>query len=299
MPSPSVDHAVECFRRRAGASVRTLLAGRAAPVVDVDDGRGDPGLFGPDSVTWRVHADISLLIGGLRALLLQTMHPLAMAGVADHSDYRHDPLGRLHRTAAFVAMTTYGSTTTAESAIEAVARIHERVVGTAPDGRAYSARDAELVTWVHATEVDSFLRIHRRYGRSPLEAAEADRYVGEMAEVARRLGGGDVPTNVAELRERLIGFRPDLHVGRQARDAVRFLVVPPLPLPARAPYAIVAAAASASLPGFARRALRLPLPPLAEPVLIRPAATALLAGLGWALEENRNAEAGRVRAGAG
>ncbi|MDH4363327.1 MAG: DUF2236 domain-containing protein, partial [Acidimicrobiia bacterium] len=99
----------------------------------------DPGLFGPASVAWRVHGESSMLIGGLRALLLQTLHPLAMAGVADHSDYRRDPWGRLHRTGRFIGATTYGNTATAEHVIAMVTAIHRRVEGTAPDGRHYAA----------------------------------------------------------------------------------------------------------------------------------------------------------------
>ncbi len=285
---------VDEIRRRTGRAVRRLLAGTSeAPVVDLDD--EDPGLFGPDSVTWRVHADISMLVGGLRALLLQTTHPLAMAGVADHSDYRHDPLGRLHRTGAFVGVTTYGSTAAAEAQIAAVRAVHERVVGTAPDGRPYSANDPELLTWVHVTEVDSFLRAYRRYGADRLTPAEEDRYVAEMAEVARRLGATGVPTSVGELRARLEGFRPDLAVGRQARDAIRFLLAPPAPPAARAPYAVIAAAAVASLPGFVRRMMRLPVVPLSEPLVVRPATLALLRTLVWALGDNENAASARRR----
>ncbi|MBK5286954.1 MAG: DUF2236 domain-containing protein, partial [Acidimicrobiia bacterium] len=124
----------------------------------------DPGLFGPDSVTWRIHADRSMLIGGLRALLLQVLHPLAMAGVAQHSTYRRDPLGRLARTGRFVAATTYGTTAEAERAITMVTDVHQRVRGVAADGRPYSASDPALLAWVHNVEVDSFLSAYRRYG---------------------------------------------------------------------------------------------------------------------------------------
>ncbi|MDY7100922.1 MAG: oxygenase MpaB family protein, partial [Actinomycetota bacterium] len=184
---------------------------------------GEPGLFAPDSVTWRVHADTSMLIGGLRALLLQTLHPLAMAGVAEHSDYRNDPWGRLRRTSQFVGATTYGGAAEAERAIETVIRVHERVRGVAPNGLPYRASDPHLITWVHATEVDSFLRTYQRYGHGTLTDAEADRYVAEMAVIGQRLGGSDVPTSRAELRVWLRGVRPELRAGAQARDGVRFL----------------------------------------------------------------------------
>ena len=128
----------------------------------------DPGLFTPDSAVWRVHGNRSGLVGGLRALLLQAVHPLAMAGVAQHSDYRRDPWGRLHRTGSFIAVTTYGSTSAAEANIEMVKRIHLRVHGVASDGRPYTASDPHLLAWVHDTEVDSFLaRLPALRGRGP------------------------------------------------------------------------------------------------------------------------------------
>lgn len=243
----------------------------------------DPGLFGPDSVAWRVHRDTSMFVGGLRALLLQTLHPLTMAGVAEHSDYRSDPWGRLRRTALYVGTTTYGSTPAASSAIARVRAVHEHVRGIAPDGRPYAATDPHLLAWVHATEVDSFLRAFRRYGGEPLTSSDADRYVAEMAVVGRELGAEDVPTDVAGLRRWLQGVRPELMAGRQAHDAVRFLLLPPVPLVTRGPYGLIAAAAVGLLPPFARRALWLPQPPLVDPLVVRPTTRLLMSSLGWAL----------------
>jgi uncharacterized protein (DUF2236 family) len=243
----------------------------------------DPGLFGPGSPVWRVHGDLSMLIGGLRALLLQTLHPLAMAGVAEHSDYRHDPWGRLHRTGRFIGMTTFGTTAAAEEAIAVVRRVHERVRGVAPDGRPYSAEDPRLMLWVHLTEVDSFLRAYQRYGAGRLTDDEADEYVAQMAEVARRLGAADPPTDRAGLAACLESFRSELRVGNQARDAVRFLLVPPVPLLSRGAYGVIAAAAIGLLPGWVRRELWLPVPPLVDPLVIRPAALTLTRTMGWAL----------------
>jgi uncharacterized protein (DUF2236 family) len=231
-----------------------------------------------------VHADIAMIVGGLRALLLQTLHPLAMAGVADHSDFRRHPLRRLHRTSHFIGTTTFGSTAQAEAALAAVRAVHRHVVGIAPDGRPYDAADPHLVKWVHITEVDSFLAAYTRYGGTRLSASDRDRYVAEMAEIARRLGAeDDVPTDAASLRAALDAFRPELHVSRQTSEAVRFLLVPPLPTLARAPYGVVTAAAVDLLPPWARRMLWLPAPPLTTRVVVRPAATAMLATLRWAL----------------
>ena len=273
---------LELVRARIQRSVRAFLTGSSAPPHH-DPDRDDPGLFGPTSVTWRVHADTSMLIGGLRALLLQTLHPLAMAGVADHSDYRNDPLGRFQRTVAYIGVTTYGTTDEAKSAVRAIRKVHGRIVGVAPDGRPYRANDPQLLAWVHATEVDSFLSTYLRYGSAPLTAEEQDRYVAEMAELAKLTGIRQPPRSRAELHATLEAFRPELHAGRQARDAVRFLLVPPFPLVARPAYGIVAGAAVSLLPPWARRMLWLPLAPGVEPLVVRPAATALVRVLGWAL----------------
>lgn len=277
---------VDELRTRLGAGVRRILAGTTevpARSRSVDD---DPGLFGPGSATWAVHGDPSMIIGGLRALLLQTMHPLAMAGVADHSDYRSDPLGRLHRTGGFVGTTTFGTTDEAEHAIAVVRRIHERVRGTAPDGRPYAATDPHLLLFVHCTEVDSFLRARQRYGAAPLTADAPDRYVGEMAVVAEKLGVRRAPRDREELAAVLDAYGEELHVGHQARETVRFLAWPPLPLATRPTYALVFATAVSMLPRRVRRALRLPVAPLAEPLAIRPAATAAMRTLGWALGDH-------------
>ena len=284
--SPPVVSPLDQFRAEFGRRIRLTLSGspdladRSIPVAD------DPGLFGPHSATWEVHADASMIIGGLRALLLQTLHPPTMAGVADHSDYRRDPLGRLQRTAGFVATTTFGTRAEAEQAIDSVRHIHTRVVGLTPIGEPYDATDPHLLEWVHCTEIDSFLRARCRYGAAPLTTGAADRYVDEMAEVARRLGIPDPPRSRASLKVRLCSYRPELHVGRQARDTIRFLAWPPLPLTTRPTYGLVFTAAVSMLPRFARRMLRLPVAPLAEPLAIRPAATVLMRTLGWALGDH-------------
>ena len=259
-----------------------LLSGTPDPPVH-DPTRVDPGLFGPHSAAWQVHADTAMFVGALRALLLQTMHPLTMAGVADHSAYKTDPAGRLQRTAGFVAVTTYGTTAEAKAAIARVKKVHAKVTGTAPDGRPYRANDPHLLGWVHVTEVDSFLLAYQRYAPTPLEPARADAYVAEMAGLARRLGVVDPPRTRAELAAAIEAYRPELAVGSQAREAVRFLLFPPFPLAARPAYGVISTAAVSLLPGWAQRMLWLPVAPGAEPLLVRPAATALLRVLGWAL----------------
>jgi uncharacterized protein (DUF2236 family) len=278
----TVPRAIEPVRLEIQHLVRSFVTGSAQPPSRLFD-PDDPGLFEPDSVIWRVHADVSMFIGGLRALLMQTLHEPTMTGVAEHSDYRDDPLGRLRRTANFLGVTTYGSRTGALEAIDAVKRIHDRVHGTLADGTPYSANDPHLLGWVHATEVDSFLRSYQRYATRRLAGAQADQYVAEMSVVARLIGVENPPTDRAELRAALARYRPELRVTPKTRDAVRFLLRPPFPLLARPTYNVIAGAAVSLLPGYARRMLWLPVPPGVEPLVVRPIATALMRTLGWAL----------------
>jgi uncharacterized protein (DUF2236 family) len=238
--------------------------------------------FADDRPIRRVHADSSMFVGGLRALLLQSLHPLAMAGVSAHSGFRGDPWGRLQRTSYFLAVTTFGRAVDAEKTIKRIQGVHERVRGTAPDGRPYSASDPHLLKWVHVAEVDSFLDAYRRYGAAPLTPAEGDGYVADTARVARALGVLDPPTTVAELRDALQAYRPELRGTPEARAAARFLLVrPPLPVAARLPYTVLASAAVASLPVWARWPLRLPYAPLAEATLVRAGGAGLVRTLRW------------------
>ena len=280
MPLPPV---LDRIRHVLGEDVRGLLGTQPLKPESFRRSAADPGLFGPNDVVWRVHADRCGLIGGLRALLLQTLHPLAMAGVAEHSDYRHDPWGRLGRTAAFIAVTTYGSTSAAEALIRRVRTIHDAVEGVAADGRPYRANDPHLLAWVHACEVDSFLRAYQRYGGSTLEPLDADRYVAETAQIASRLGVVDPPQDRAELRQVLLDFRPELQVTASARQAVRYVAWPPLPLYLRPAYGVLISAAAGLLPRFDRRELRIVLAPLSDPLLVQPAARLVLGALGLTL----------------
>jgi uncharacterized protein (DUF2236 family) len=265
-------------------AIRKTLVGDQPPVRDLSKPvSGDTGLFGPESVTWRVHADSAMLIGGIRALLLQTMHPLAMAGVADHSAYRTDPTGRLWRTASFVGTTTFGTMAEAKQAVKIVKKVHLRVVGQAPDGRPYEANDPHLMAWVHHTLVESFLVSYQRYGSTKLSDDDADRYVAEQARLGDLMGVESPARSVAELHEAMSAIRSELKAGAQARHAIRFLLVPPLDLVARGPYALLCAAAVGLLPGWVRWDLRIPYLPITERVAVRPATKALSAILGWAM----------------
>ena len=206
------------------------LTGLSLGQLDLENPKGDPGLFGPDSVSWQVHGDFSsMLIGGISALLLQALHPLALAGVWDHSNFRQDMLGRLRRTSQFVSGTTFGSRRDAKWLIDKVRSIHLQVVGTAPDGRPYAASDPDLLTWVHVAEVSHFLAAHLRYRNPHLSAADQDRYYAEIAVVAERLGARDVPKSRQAVADYLQRMRPQLLCDERSREVLRLLLDAPAP----------------------------------------------------------------------
>jgi uncharacterized protein (DUF2236 family) len=273
------------LRARLGGIVFERVAGTQGPArrARIRDAAGERW-FSDDRPIRLVHGDSAMFVGGLRALLLQSLHPLAMAGVAAHSGYRGDPWGRLQRTSYFLAVTTFGVETDALAAIAGVRRVHERVRGTAPDGRPYAANDPHLLRWVHVAEVDSFLATYQRYGSRPLDAAERDGYVADTARIARALGVLDPPETEAELGDALAAYRPELRGTREARAAARFVLLrPPLPTVVRPAYAALASAAVASLPAWARWPLRLPYLPLTEAAVARPAGAAVVRTLRWAM----------------
>jgi uncharacterized protein (DUF2236 family) len=271
-------------RRRIAEGLFEKVAGPEGPTTRtrIHDTPG-PRWFEPGRPIRRVHGDASMFVGGLRALLLQSLHPLAMAAVATHSGYRGDPWGRLQRTSAFIAVTTYGTATDAQRAVDQVRGIHRRVHGTAPDGRAYQASDPHLLAWVHLAEVDSFLRTHQLFGAQPLDDAGCDAYIADSARVATALGVVDPPRDRAELAEQLAAYRPELAGTREARETARFLLLnPPLPLLVRGPYAVLGATAVSTLPVWARWPLRLPYLPVSEATGVRLAGRALVGTIRWA-----------------
>ena len=222
-------------RDRLGAAVFARVAGPDGPAHrNRIHHREGPRWFDSDDVISRVHADASMFVGGVRAVLMQTLHPAAMRAVAEHSGYRGDMWGRLSRTSHFLAVTTFGTIEDAESAIRMVRSIHERVTGTMDDGTPYAASDPHLLEWIHLAEVDSFLRAHDVYGAERLSEDERDTYVAQSALVARKLGVLDPPVTVAELDAAVERFRPELAGTPEAREAVSYLLFrPPLPLLAR------------------------------------------------------------------
>ncbi|MBP5075092.1 DUF2236 domain-containing protein [Pseudomonas chlororaphis] len=220
---------MEFIRSRIETQVMSL-GGLSLGQLDLDNPKGDPGLFGPDAICWQVHGDFSsMLIGGISALLMQALHPLALAGVWDHSNFREDMIGRLRRTAQFISGTTFGSRQDAEWLIDKVRTIHLQIVGHAPDGRPYAASDPQLLTWVHVAEVSSFLAAHLRYRNPQLSPAEQDRYYGEVALIAERLGASDVPRSRRAVADYLARMRPQLLCDERSHEVLRLLLAAPAP----------------------------------------------------------------------
>lgn len=274
---------IEGIRRELQRSVRTYITGQPKPGGGV--GVSNDGWFGPDSLTWLIQTDWSVIIGGVESLLVQTLHPPTMSGVAQHSAYKEDPFGRLHRTANFIGVTTFGSAAEAERMIKTIRRVHDRVTGTTPAGAPYEANDPHNLAWVHCTEVDGFLRSYRRYGEIPITNTEADQYVAEMSKVGEALGVIDAPRSVADLDAKLESYIPELSYDAQAREAVRWLMRPPNSIAAQAPYLAILGAAVNLLPAWARRKLWLPPRiPVVSDAMVAPAARALTGALNWIME---------------
>lgn len=272
-------------RAQLAKAVRDRVAGESFTAVheEVWNAPGERWFTDGDPI-WRVHEDTSMFIGGIRALLLQSLHPVAMWGVHEHSGYRGDPWGRLQRISHFIAFTTYGPVDAAEQRIERLRRIHQQVAGTTADGQPYRADDPELLTWVHAAEIDSFLESFRTFGRRRISATEADTYIAQTALVAEKLGVPSAPRSVAELDDLITSYRPVLAWSRPAQDAADLLIKdPPLPIFARPAYAALVNGAISLLPHWARSQLRLPSSPIADRVLSRPAARLATSTIRWAL----------------
>ncbi|MCC6495935.1 MAG: DUF2236 domain-containing protein [Propionibacteriaceae bacterium] len=272
-------------QRSLGLLLRSKVAGDdAAQRAEQIWGKPGERWFSSADPIWRVHRDASMFVGGITALLLQSLQPMAMAGVAGHSGYKSDPWGRLQRTSHYLAVTTFGTIPDAEAAIAKVRSVHHRVRGRDDRGRAYSASDPRLLKWVHLAEADSFLRAHQAFGAEPLTPAEADTYVAQAGVPAGLLGVLDPPGSVAELTAQLAAYRPELEATPAAREAARFLLLdPPLPLLARPGYGTLAAGAVSLLPPWARSALQLPLPDVLTDLIGRPLGRFSVGVVRWAL----------------
>lgn len=269
------------FRSALAGTVRDIFNDRErgeAPVVWSGN-----SLYPVGSVIRRVHGDVtSMMVGGVAALLLQMLHPSALAGVWDHSRFRDDMLGRLRRTARFIAVTTFGDRIVAEQAIARVREVHGHVRGVLPDGQSYSAADPGLLAWVHVTEASSFLDAWIRYGEPGMSQADQDRYFAEFALVARALGADPVPTTRAQARAIIASFRPELAADERTRAVADKVLHQPSPSPLVAPVQrLVMQAAVDLLPAWARRMHRLSPSRLGMP-LVRGATAGVAQTLRWA-----------------
>ncbi|WP_433693882.1 oxygenase MpaB family protein [Paraburkholderia phenoliruptrix] len=272
------------LRARLAAGVTHLTTG-SGPTLDYSSPPGDPGLFGPDSVCWKVHADFtSMMTGGISALLLQALHPLALAGVWDHSTFRTDILGRLRRTATFIAGTTYGSRNDALALIQRVKLIHLGVSGIAPDGRPYRASEPALLTWVHVAEVSSFMTAHLRYVNAALPVAAQDHYFAETARIAQMLGASDVPRSRAAIDAYLLAMRSELLASERTREVVRMLKHASAPSAAMRPAGVLMFNAGVDLlPDWAQAMLGLERHALMRRAVARPGVRAVAPVIRWAL----------------
>jgi uncharacterized protein (DUF2236 family) len=256
------------LQRHFGEAVRSKVAGADAADRAVQIwGKPGPRWFTPNDPVWRVHEDASMFPGGIAALLMQTLHPLAMAGVAGHSGYRSDPWGRLKRTSDYIAITTYATIPDAEALIDRVRARHDQVRGKDYRGLPYRASDPNLLTWVHAAEIQAFLWAYQAYARAPLSAAQADLYVEQAGLPAAKLGVPDPPCSVAELTALIESMRSQLEMSPEARDTVDFLLrTPPVTGAARPGYQMLANGAVAILPDWVREMLNIPLAGMAVPI---------------------------------
>jgi uncharacterized protein (DUF2236 family) len=246
--------------------------------------RGD-GLFGPTSVVRRVHGDVTtMMAGGIAALLLQMLHPAVLAGVWDHSNFREDMLGRLRRTARFIAVTTYGDRDEAEAAVARVRTIHDRVCGRLPDGTPYAANDPRLLAWVHVTETTNFLDAWIRYGDPRMSVVDQDRYFFEMARLGEALGADPVPRNRADAQRLIATMRGELSCDRRTQTVARLVLEQPARNLASAPFqALTIRAGVDLLPDWARRMHGLSEPTLTTP-LVRAVAFGLAETIRWAMK---------------
>ena len=275
---------IDASREKVAAGFRRIVSGDPTGAPDwvrgLRDG-ADEGYFGPGSAAWAVHGALPTLVGGIRALLMQALHPAALAGVMQHSRYESDALGRLAGTTQWLTVVTFGDRAAADRECARVRGMHRRVVGTfdGPHGPApYAATDPDLLRWVHIAFTDSFLATHRVWG-GPIPGGE-DAYVREWAKAGELVGVAEPPRSVQELRDQIAGYEPVLRGDEAARKTADFVRHVPVPLAGQVPYSLLFAGALSTLPDRHRRLLGLPNLPL---VVTRPAVGAVLGGLSLAL----------------
>ena len=282
----------ENFRERVIASATSPFRHAPYPLAHSLDYRGDPGLFGPGAVSWKVIGDVASFVGGIRALLIQAAHPEVVAGVGDHSRYREDPLGRLSRTSAYVTATTFGAMPEVEQAVAQVRRVHRIVSGVSSRGIEYDAEDPGFSAWVHNALTDSFLVANQTFGADVLTTAEADRFVMEQTRIGSLLDADPLPVTATGLAS-WIEHHPGLAPSPEMDEAVDFLTDPPLEPGLKLGYKFLLEAAVATLPIRVRDILgqtRMPGAVIAG--------RAVVSGLRWALGASPSWQLALVRVGA-
>jgi uncharacterized protein (DUF2236 family) len=272
------------------------MTGATGDARDFLEPEGDPGLFGPDSAAWQVHAHfVAMMTGGLSSLMLQALHPRALAAVWDHSNFRTQLPARLGRTALFVATTTYGGTAAALQAIERVNRIHGHIRGSLPDGTPYAANDPELIRWVHLGETTCFLRAYQSLSLQPLSTARQDQYFAEMAQLGERLGARDLPQGRHQALTQLQSYRSELRVDDRTRETVRLIENYPCAPLDRPLVHLIVRAAWHLLPDWALDMLQRERACMAEQAAVRTALQGVGATLAWAFADTGVAARARQR----
>lgn len=284
--------ALDVLRRRVIVNTTGLFAHAEDPLANTLDYRGDPGLFGPGSITWEVMGDPATFVGGIRALMIQAAHPEVVAGVKDHSTYRTDPLGRLSRTSNYVTATSYGAMPEVEAAVAMVRQAHRPVHGKSHREIAYSAGTPRFAAWVHNSLTDSFLASNQTFGRRVLTVEEANRFVAEQARIGEMLDAAPLPRTAAELAE-WVSEHPDLGPSPGMLEAMEFLQSPPLSPAIRAGYAVLSRAAIVTMPDRLVEILGVRRTPAAEAI-----GRSTVNALRWALGSSPRWRVSLIRAGA-
>ncbi len=277
---------------QVASTTRSLFSHGPRPLERTLDFAGDPGLLGPDSVSWRVIGDVAAFIGGIRALLIQTAHPEVVAGVEQHSSYRTDPLGRLTRTSFYVTATTYGALPEVEEAVGLVRGVHRWVHGRSERGRPYSAADPALAAWVHNVLTESFLAAYQHFGPTPLSTEEADRFVREQARIGALLDAAPLPESAATLSE-WVSTHPATAASKAQAEVIAFLRRPPVPLGPGLGYRLLVGAALPTIPTSLLQTMGLKVSDSRARL-----GRAALAALRWALGSSPSWHLALVRAGA-
>ena len=250
-------------------TIREMVGGSGPPVAFLAP-KGDRGLFGPESITWKVHADfISMMIGGISSLIMQALHPQALAGVWDYSSFREDLKGRLGRTAFFIAATTYGSTEMANTIIQKVNHIHTKITGLDEFGKPYSATDPHLLAWVHLTETRSFMSAFEEYRKDQLSIIEKDQYFLEMSSLGERMGTKQLPNSYIGTNEAIKTYIPELYFGERAQSILELLENFPSNLASKPFIKLISRAGFLNLPDWVYPIIKRPTPNHFERIVVK------------------------------